>query len=41
MPKSQINSAEKVAAVQRYLDGKDSQKNIAAALNISKASFQQ
>jgi transposase-like protein len=41
MSKIRINPAEKIAAVQRYLDGKDSQGNIAATLNISTASFQQ
>ena len=41
MSKTRINPAEKIAAVQRYLDGKGSQKGIAAALNISQASFQQ
>lgn len=41
MSKKRINTGEKIAAVQRYLDGKGSQKSIAAALNISQASFQQ
>lgn len=41
MPKTRINPAEKIAAVQRYLDGKGSQGSIAEALNISQASFQQ
>lgn len=41
MSKTRITPAEKVAAVQRYLDGKGSQKSIATVLNISLASFQQ
>lgn len=41
MSKTRINSAEKIAAVQKYLDGKDSQKHIASTLNIAPASFQQ
>jgi len=41
MSKTRISPAEKIVAVQRYRDGKSSQKSIAAALNISQASFQQ
>lgn len=41
MSKTQINPAEKIYAVQRYLDGKGSSKSIAVALNISESSFQQ
>lgn len=41
MSNTRINPVEKIAAVQRYLDGKGSQRNIAAALTISLASFQQ
>lgn len=41
MLKTRVDPAEKIAAVQKYLAGKDSQKNIAAKLNIAPASFQQ
>lgn len=41
MSKTRFNPSEKIAAVQRYLNGDGSQKGIAAALNISQASFQQ
>lgn len=41
MYKPRFNPSEKIAAVQRYLNGDGSQKGIAAALNISQASFQQ
>lgn len=41
MSKTRINPGEKIAAVQRYLDGKGSQKSIAKTLNIAHASFQQ
>ena len=41
MSKIRISPGEKISAVQRYLDGKGSQKIIAAALNISETSFQQ
>ena len=41
MLKTRVDPSEKVAAVQKYLAGKDSQKNIAAKLNIAQASFQQ
>lgn len=33
--------AEKISAIQRYLDGNGSQKSIAKALNISQSAFQQ
>jgi len=41
MSKNRISPSEKIAAVQKYLDGKDTQRNIASALNIAPASFQQ
>lgn len=41
MSKTRISPAEKIAAVQRYLNGKGSQSKIATALNITQASFQQ
>ncbi len=41
MSKTRIYPVEKSAAVQRYLDGKDSQRSIAKSLDISQASFQQ
>ena len=41
MSRTQLNPVEKIAAVQMYLDGKGSQKSIAAALSISKTCFQQ
>lgn len=41
MSTARHSPAEKISAVQRYLDGSGSQKGIAKALNISLAAFQQ
>ena len=41
MSKNQISPSEKIEAVQKYLAGKDSQRNIASALNIAPSSLQQ
>lgn len=41
MCKRKIAVEEKITAVNRYLDGKGSQKQIAVSYGISQASFQQ